>query len=533
MTPQYMPRGGGLSYFTPVHPGTGPADFWRASMTMGVRAPYFREAGADFTAVPRPFGAPIFAISDSARFVSADLGFEYAAPVQPGTGPALCVRRVDGDGVRLAGDADFASFDPVFGTRSPILARRDLARRVFADSGPLDFEGVRMETPLSKFGIDDLAREDAEPGTPGHEFGARADADALPVDGGVGNERLEDAGAEAEAVFVFADDRADAEAGREGGGDLLGAAGFRMRAASLASARVMTPPRLTLPRAIAMRPRRARFALFPSARRPPEPGPAARVPAAAPALPRALAAASCFAIAFLSSAFFSLLTPLSPLSRAFTSRFFTVGDFGIRRVLLYRRATKIYSNRRRSHPGRSVFFISLTVYSMRSAICIPLPDRGRSIMFAQVFGIVLTSSLVARFVRKYLVAGSGRADAALGGIDYRERGCVSLRLITDRVVLYLRGNPEKVVRCSQMRRIVGAPSFFVGIPAVASLNAVVDFSEKFRVFAKKTIETKCVDGEIKFGDLADALEAETERTCAESPNVSLPKITFASAAPSP
>lgn len=146
LTPQYMPRGGGLSYFTPVHPGTGPADFWRASITMGVRAPYFRAAGADFTAAPRPFGAPIFAISDSARFVSADLGFEYATPVQPGAGPALWVRRVDGEGVRLVGDADFASFEAGFGTRSPILARRDLARRVSAETGPLDFEGVRMDT---------------------------------------------------------------------------------------------------------------------------------------------------------------------------------------------------------------------------------------------------------------------------------------------------------------------------------------------------------------------------------------------------
>ena len=151
-------------------------------------------------------------------------------------------------------------------------------------------------------------------------------------------------------------------------------------------------------------------------------------------------------------------------------------------------------------------------------------------MFAQVFGIVLASSLVARFVQKHLVAQNGRADAALGGIDYRERGCVSLRLITDRVVLYLRGNPEKVVRCSQMRRIVGAPSFFVGIPAVASLNAVVDFSEKFAKFAKKLIDSRCVGGEIRFGDLADALEAETERTCARSPNVSLPKITVSATA---
>ena len=123
-----------------------PADFWRASIAMGVRAPYFRAAGADFTAAPRPFGAPIFAISDSARFVSADLGFEYATPVQPGAGPALWVRRVDGEGVRLVGDADFASFEAGFGTRSPILARRDLARRVSAETGPLDFEGVRMDT---------------------------------------------------------------------------------------------------------------------------------------------------------------------------------------------------------------------------------------------------------------------------------------------------------------------------------------------------------------------------------------------------
>ena len=149
-------------------------------------------------------------------------------------------------------------------------------------------------------------------------------------------------------------------------------------------------------------------------------------------------------------------------------------------------------------------------------------------MFVQVLGLVLAVSLSARLVQKYLGArlGLGRVGYAAGGLDYRTRGCTSLKMITERVVQYLRGNPGQVVSCTQMRRIVGAPSFFVGVPLLANMNAVVDFSEKFRVFAKKTIETKCVGGEIKFGDMADALEAETERTCEEQPNVSLPKISI-------
>lgn len=94
--------------------------------------------------------------------------------------------------------------------------------------------------------------------------------------------------------------------------------------------RVMTAPLVTFPRARFTRSAsRVSFA-FPIARsadvRPPT---AARVPAAAPALLRALASALWRAIAFFKSTFLSLLTPFMPLSRAFMSKFFTVGDFDI------------------------------------------------------------------------------------------------------------------------------------------------------------------------------------------------------------
>lgn len=150
-------------------------------------------------------------------------------------------------------------------------------------------------------------------------------------------------------------------------------------------------------------------------------------------------------------------------------------------------------------------------------------------LFVQVLGAVLVLSMFARVVQLYLDSKRSPAKTTLDGLDYRVRGCTSLRLITDRVVRYLRTTPDRVVSCVQMQRIVNAPSFVVGVPVVANMNAVVDFSEKFKKFAKKMIDSKCVSGEIRYGGMADSLEEEVERVCANPFSVSLPKISISAA----
>lgn len=141
----------------------------------------------------------------------------------------------------------------------------------------------------------------------------------------------------ADGVFVFAGDGRVGTVARTRGAFTSDASPPRFFAGSTARfPRVMTAPRATFPLARFTRSASLTSFALPIARRADVRFPiAARVPAAAPALPRAFAPALCRAIAFLRSAFFSLLTPFIPLSRASISRFLTVGDLAIRRVLRY------------------------------------------------------------------------------------------------------------------------------------------------------------------------------------------------------
>ena len=139
-----------------------------------------------------------------------------------------------------------------------------------------------------------------------------------------------------------------------------------------------------------------------------------------------------------------------------------------------------------------------------------LPSKQVAITFAQIMGLVLIAALTAHIFLKYI---KGPATGTVESLDYRVRQCTTTKYITDHISRYLMETPDNVVECGIAKRIIDSPKFFVGIPAIASMNAVADFGDNLRTFLNKTVDERCNGGKIRYGDIADALDAEANRVC--------------------
>lgn len=144
--------------------------------------------------------------------------------------------------------------------------------------------------------------------------------------------------------------------------------------------------------------------------------------------------------------------------------------------------------------------------------------RQTVVAVAQITGVLLVCSLVAHIVSSRRAgappstAGAMLADV-LNQLNYKNKGCSTMRALTRTIANYLYGLPDKTYSCWQMQQVLNIPRLVAGIPIASALSDNFRFLQGLDAFLRQTMATSCVNGRIGTWAMADALLAETNRAC--------------------